>query len=243
MDPTFGIEEYSINAELAKYSKKLWQFFPIGAGTALLFNITFIMWSDKRLFAIAIREYIIYLISLYAIQKYEDSIPKENLTIEQLEIKRRAIADRAKNLALNRKEVTCDFNGFDLIKVCFGFYLVSILFGIFNDKLIYWLFSNLIIFNEIIERYHKNFMFEVFMAFKANYEGIVGVIECFIPKYVPPKKNEEKDEKNIINENGKKEEKKVENKIVEETKATSENVTSQDESKALKEEDGMKENN
>lgn len=77
MEPDLGIDDGNINLEMAKYSKKLWEFKPIGIGMAILYNISFMIWRKKSICSLMIREFLMYQISLYLIQKFEDNKEKQ----------------------------------------------------------------------------------------------------------------------------------------------------------------------
>ena len=65
-----------------------------------------------------------------------------------------------------------------------------------NDKLILFIILNVIIFYAPIESVSDHFLFKIKMAIKQTYEGIIGLIIIFIPKYEPTQKEKEKENEN-----------------------------------------------
>ena len=64
------------------------------------------------------------------------------------------------------------------------------IFNLLSDKLILFIIMNLIIFYFPIENKSEHFLFKLKMAIKQTFEGIIGLIITFIPKYEPPKEKE-----------------------------------------------------
>lgn len=82
----------------------------------------------------------------------------------------------------------------------FGLYLLSSVIGIFNDKFILFIIMNFIIFDAVMNQYCQFCSFKILISFKQVYEGIIGIIECLIPRYKEPKddkknKNKPKEDK------------------------------------------------
>ena len=61
--------------------------------------------------------------------------------------------------------------------------------NIFNDKFILLIIMNIIIFYSPIENKTDHFLFKGKMAVKQTIQGIIGLVECFIPRYEEPKKD------------------------------------------------------
>ena len=78
------------------------------------------------------------------------------------------------------------FSGKALLRL----YCCSIIFNLLSDKLILFIIMNLIIFYSPIENKSEHFLFKLKMAIKQTFEGIIGLIITFIPKYEPPKEKE-----------------------------------------------------
>ncbi len=60
--------------------------------------------------------------------------------------------------------------------------------NIINDKFMLLIIMNIVIFYAPIENITDHFLFKAKMAVKQTFEGIIGLIECLIPRYEEPKK-------------------------------------------------------
>ena len=54
----------------------------------------------------------------------------------------------------------------------------------FNDKFILYLILNIVILYAPIEKKCPNFLFKCRITLKQIIEGVIGLLECIIPKYV-----------------------------------------------------------
>lgn len=55
-----------------------------------------------------------------------------------------------------------------------------------------WVIVNLIIFHEPIDKRYPHFLFYSYIYVKQIIEGVISLIECLIPRYEEPEKNENK---------------------------------------------------
>ena len=58
---------------------------------------------------------------------------------------------------------------------------------------IFWVLMNLALLYAPINKFCPNFIFRGFIAVKQILEGVIGVIECLIPKYVEEEQKEKKE--------------------------------------------------
>ncbi len=77
-------------------------------------------------------------------------------------------------------------------KELFKLYLCQIISNIINEKLILFIFLNIIIFYSPIENKCEHFLFKIKMGVKQTFEGIIGLIIVFIPKYEARKEKEKR---------------------------------------------------
>lgn len=59
--------------------------------------------------------------------------------------------------------------------------------NIINDKFMLLIIMNIVIFYAPIENITDHFLFKAKMAVKQTFEGIIGLVECLIPRYEEPK--------------------------------------------------------
>ena len=69
------------------------------------------------------------------------------------------------------------------IKKLIELYIIMKVINLFNDKLLLLIIMNIIIFYAVLENYSDHFLFKAKMSVKQVFEGIIGVIECIIPRY------------------------------------------------------------
>ena len=67
-------------------------------------------------------------------------------------------------------------------------YVIMKVINIINEKFLVFIIINIIIFYASLDHYSHNFLFKAKMAVKQTFEGVLGILECLIPKYEEPKK-------------------------------------------------------
>ena len=78
----------------------------------------------------------------------------------------------------------CKFTLKELAKL----YVIMKVINIINEKFLIYIIINIIIFYAPLDHYSHHFLFKAKMAVKQTFEGILGILECLIPKYEEPKK-------------------------------------------------------
>ena len=73
------------------------------------------------------------------------------------------------------------------IKMLIILYIISKIVNLFNEKFLAWIILNLLIFYGPIEKKYPYFLFKSRMFVQQIFEGIIGLICCFIPAYEPKK--------------------------------------------------------
>ena len=63
------------------------------------------------------------------------------------------------------------------------FYILSRIINWFNDKLIVWIVLNVLIFYGPLEKKYPYFLFKFRASVEQIFQGIFGLVSCFIPKY------------------------------------------------------------
>ena len=69
------------------------------------------------------------------------------------------------------------------IKKIFIFFILSKILNLFNEKFILLIALNILIFYGPIEKKYPYFLFKSRMYLQQIFQGIFGLIKCFIPKY------------------------------------------------------------
>ena len=67
-------------------------------------------------------------------------------------------------------------------------YIIMKVINIINEKFLVLIIINIIIFYAPLDNYSDHFLFKAKMAVKQTLEGILGILQCLIPKYEEPKK-------------------------------------------------------
>ena len=66
-------------------------------------------------------------------------------------------------------------------------YILRKIASIFSDKFILYLLLNIIILYAPFEKRCPNFLFKIKITFKQLIEGVIGLLDCLVPKYEEPK--------------------------------------------------------
>ncbi len=75
--------------------------------------------------------------------------------------------------------VDCKYSFIELFKI----YISGKVINIFNEKFLLLIITNVVILYAPIEDFTDHFLFKSKMAIKQTIEGILCLINCFIPKY------------------------------------------------------------
>jgi len=66
-------------------------------------------------------------------------------------------------------------------------YVIMKVINLINDKFLLLIIMNIIIFYAPIDNICDHFLFKIKMGFVQIFEGIIGLLECLIPRYEEPK--------------------------------------------------------
>ena len=97
------------------------------------------------------------------------------------------------NSCLNKyiqKIITFEDYQYSFIEL-FKMYIIGKIINILNEKFLLLIVINIIMLYAPIENYNDHFLFKAKMAVVQTIEGILGIINCLIPKYEEPKKEKE----------------------------------------------------
>ena len=70
-------------------------------------------------------------------------------------------------------------------------YIIGKIINILNDKFLLLIVTNIIMLYAPIENYTDHFLFKDKIAVVQTIKGILGIVNCLIPKYEEPKKEKE----------------------------------------------------
>ena len=166
----------------SQFSKDIFKNPIFGYITGIYLNFLYIHnWrKNKNIFSLLMILYINYLlikIILGKIYKLEENKEHETYNYE-LEIKKRRERFR-KIISLEDPSST--------IRTFIYTYLCLFLSQLLGDQFILLLILNILIFYAPINNKFPNFIFTSIMSIKQTIEGIFGILECFIPRYVDKK--------------------------------------------------------
>jgi len=77
-------------------------------------------------------------------------------------------------------------------KKLFKLRLIMKIVNLFNEKFILFALINIVIFYSPLENLSEHFLFKARIFVEQIFDGILGILECFIPKYEEDKKDENK---------------------------------------------------
>ncbi len=78
------------------------------------------------------------------------------------------------------------FSFFEIFKL----YIITKIINIINEKFLLLIIINIIMLYAPIENKCEHFLFKGKMAVKQTIEGTLGLLNCFIPKYIEEKKKD-----------------------------------------------------
>ena len=178
---------YIIGEEkFSKFSKELFQKPIFGYLSGIYLNYVYIYnWrKNKNIFSLLLILYINFLIIkiiLKNVLKIKEVQENKKNNDEILIEKRKEIF---------RKMISLENPGSTIRGIIYT-YLCLIISNLLGDKFILLFILNIFIFYSPINNKFPNFIFMAIMSAKQTIEGIIGIIGCFIPRYIPQK------EKNI----------------------------------------------
>lgn len=91
------------------------------------------------------------------------------------------------------EEITSLQDPFKTIRFTLSIYFLLKFLSLLPMWFLYWIIMNISILYAPINKICPNFLFNGFIAVKQVLEGIFGIIECFIPRYVEEAKKEKKE--------------------------------------------------
>lgn len=81
-----------------------------------------------------------------------------------------------------KKAISCEDKLYTIV-IIIQVYILMKITSLFNDLFIIYLILNVIILYAPLEKKFPNFLFKIRMTFKQLIEGVIGLLECIIPKY------------------------------------------------------------
>ena len=170
--------------KLSIFSKTVFQNKIFGFLTSLYLNFIYIdSWrKNKNIFSIILLLYFNILIIFIILKKIFkiNIIQEENNNDKNDEINLQKRKDYFKKI-ISLEDPSSTIRG--LIYA----YLFLLITKILSDKFIIFIMFNIFIFYSPINQKFPNFLFMSLMSVKQTIEGIIGIVECFIPRYVEEK--------------------------------------------------------
>ena len=84
-----------------------------------------------------------------------------------------------------KKVISCEDLFYTIVTIVEVFLLMKIT-ALFHDKFILLVGINIILLYAPLEKYYPHFLFKIRMSFTQIVEGVIGVLECVIPRYEEP---------------------------------------------------------
>lgn len=184
------------NSKIVNWSKKLWQE-KKGIQLGIIFNIFifFIYRTKQNICSCLVLLYLVYL--LYSFlkkdcchkQEQPQNVPQEEKLKEQNCCNLEGFAEDIKRLIDNIKESNKTQE--ECICTCILLLFINFLTKFFSDLFFIWIIGNLCIFYYPLNKAFPGCVFNFYLAVVQTIEGVVGLIECLIPRYEEPseKKN------------------------------------------------------
>ena len=175
----FKEEKFSIFSK-AIFKNKL---FGIMSGFYLNFIYIHNWKKNKNIFSLLLLIYINILIILIILKiifkiNIEEEEENNNNEINEIIIKKRKEYFRK---IISLEEPSSTIRSLIYANVCL------IVASILGDKFIIFIFVNIFVFYYPINTKFPNFLFMSLMSVKQTIEGVIGIIECLIPRYVEEK--------------------------------------------------------
>ena len=190
--PEIHVEQNSPNYSLYKeskfslFSKTIFQNKLFGIISGIYLNYIYIHnWKkNKNIFSLLLLIYINILILLIILKKIfkleliSESDKNTNDINDEIIIKKRR--EYFKKIIYLEDPATT-------IRGLIYAYICLLITKIFGDKFIIFIFLNIFVFYSPINNKYPNFLFMSLMSIKQTIEGVIGILECFIPRYVEEK--------------------------------------------------------
>ena len=88
-----------------------------------------------------------------------------------------------------KNTISCEDKFYTFITLIQVYILMKIT-SLFNDKFMIYLILNIVMLYAPLEKKCPNFLFKCRITLKQIIEGVIGLLECMIPKYVENTKKE-----------------------------------------------------
>ena len=88
-----------------------------------------------------------------------------------------------------KKAISCEDKLYTIV-IIIQVYILMKITSLFNDKFMIYLILNIVMLYAPLEKKCPNFLFKCRITLKQIIEGVIGLLECMIPKYVENTKKE-----------------------------------------------------
>lgn len=179
-----------------KLSNCLWKKPVKGIIVTIAANVIFFtFFKGANLFSLLANLFLVF-IAVQVVRKMLLSKEQIEQSKEMKEQKMKERHEKMKNVIEGVKktidEITSLQDCSKTIRFTLAVYGILKFLSLFPLFFIFWVLLNLILLYAPINKFYPNFIFRGFIAVKQILEGIFGVVECLIPKYVEePKEKKE----------------------------------------------------
>ena len=174
-----------LDEKILEFSSDLFKIPQFGYAISLILNLLyFYLWCKKTtIFSLIIRIFLFYLvIKLIQIRFFGYKINQKS--------DEEAIKNNLFELYSQLSEFFTKIISFEDIltsaKLLVKLYICKNILNLINDKFLLWVLLNILVLYSQIEKICPHFIFKARMAVKQTIEGVLGILECFIPRYEEP---------------------------------------------------------
>ncbi|MCQ2820281.1 MAG: hypothetical protein MJ252_23695 [archaeon] len=171
------------NSKIANWSKKLWEE-KKGIKAGIIFNLfcLYVFRTKQTIFSVLILAYIVYLlVSYFGKSLAGKEQPKEIKEESNLTNFDEGFKESLKSL---RERLTYSYNTVEeVLGACLVLYEIILLTHLFPDIFFVWVIGNLCIFYYPLDKAFPDCIYKFYLAVVQTAEGIIGLIECLIPRY------------------------------------------------------------
>ena len=177
-----------------KVSNCLWKNPAKGIVVTIVANVIFFtFFKGANLFSVLANLFLVFI----AIQVVRKMLFSKDQIEQSKEMREQKMEEKMKNVMEGVKktidEITSLQDCSKTIRFTLAVYGILKFLSLFPLFFIFWVLMNLWLLYAPINKFCPNFIFRGFIAVKQILEGVFGVIECLIPKYVEEEQKEKKE--------------------------------------------------
>ena len=174
-----------LDEKVLEFSSELFQTPLFGYAITIISNLLYIYsWYNKNtLFALMTFIFLLYLIiKLVQIKLFGI---KNNFESNEEVVKKKLFELQSQLSELFNKIISFE-DTLTSLKLLMKLYIFMKIINFINDKFLLWVLLNIVLLYSQIENICPHFIFKARMAVKQSIQGVLGIVECLIPRYEDP---------------------------------------------------------